>query len=444
MTHATKNSSLALVATLIGLVWALPACAQQQVRLDARLGEPVLLAGQKNKVYLKVGLTGFALEKPSARPAVNVAIVLDKSGSMSGQKLMRAKEAARMAVDRLSPNDIVSVVSYDSTVKVVVPATKASDKPAIHAGIGRLAAGGNTALFAGVSKGADELRKFLADERVNRVILLSDGLANVGPSTPGDLEGLGVALGREGMSVTTIGLGLDYNEDLMTKLAAASDGNHVFVERPEQLAHFFNLEFGDVLSVVAQDVEVTVRCAPGVRPVRALGREADIVGQEVRARLNQLYAEREKFVMLELEVQPNEKGATMPVVEVGVTYGNMVTGQTDQVAAKVTARYTDDAGEVQRSADRDVMVKAIQLEATERNRMAMLLNDQGKRQEAQRVLQDNAAFLDENFRTWNAPSLKSLGESNLEDSKNLDPEDYRRQRKQMRRKQYMFDMQQSY
>ncbi|MCB9538477.1 MAG: VWA domain-containing protein [Myxococcales bacterium] len=403
-----------------------------------------MLAGQKNKVYLKVGLTGFALEKPSARPAVNVAIVLDKSGSMSGQKLMRAKEAARMAVDRLSPDDIVSVISYDSTVKVVVPATKASDKPAIHAGIGRLAAGGNTALFAGVSKGADELRKFLAEERVNRVILLSDGLANVGPSTPGDLEGLGVALGREGMSVTTIGLGLDYNEDLMTKLAAASDGNHVFVERPEQLAHFFNLEFGDVLSVVAQDVEVTVRCAPGVRPVRALGREADIVGQEVRARLNQLYAEREKFVMLELEVQPNEKGATMPVVEVGVTYGNMVTGQTDQVAAKVTARYTDDAGEVQRSADRDVMVKAIQLEATERNRMAMLLNDQGKRQEAQRVLQDNAAFLNESFRTWNAPSLKSLEESNLEDSKNLDPEDYRRQRKQMRRKQYMFDMQQSY
>jgi Ca-activated chloride channel family protein len=444
VTHAKKNSSLALLALLTGLLWALPACAQQQVRLDARLGEPVLLAGQKNKVYLKVGLTGFALEKPSARPAVNVAIVLDKSGSMSGQKLMRAKEAARMAVDRLSPNDIVSVVSYDSTVKVVVPATKASDKPAIHTGIGRLAAGGNTALFAGVSKGADELRKFLAEERVNRVILLSDGLANVGPSTPGDLEGLGVALGREGMSVTTIGLGLDYNEDLMTKLAAASDGNHVFVERPEQLAHFFNLEFGDVLSVVAQDVEVTVRCAPGVRPVRALGREADIVGQEVRARLNQLYAEREKFVMLELEVQPNEQGATTPVVEVGVTYGNMVTGQTDQVAAKVTARYTDDAGEVQRSADRDVMVKAIQLEATERNRMAMLLNDQGKRQEAQRVLQDNAAFLNESWRTWNAPSLKSLEESNLEDSKNLDPEDYRRQRKQMRRKQYMFDMQQSY
>ena len=76
--------------------------------------------------------------------------------------------------------------------------------------------------------------------------------------------------------------------------------------------------------------------------------------------------------------------------------------------------------------------------------LAQALNMQGKRREAQRVLQDNAAFLNESFRTWNAPSLKSLEESNLEDSKNLDPEDYRRQRKQMRRKQYMFDMQQSY
>ena len=147
LSHITKGAHFLLNASAYGLmlsgrVIGLDAPGEgygSRIRQTAaRLGEPVMLAGQKNKVYLKVGLTGFALEKPSARPAVNVAIVLDKSGSMSGQKLMRAKEAARMAVDRLSPDDIVSVISYDSTVKVVVPATKASDKPAIHAGIGKM------------------------------------------------------------------------------------------------------------------------------------------------------------------------------------------------------------------------------------------------------------------------------------------------------------------
>ena len=436
------------MATAFLALAALTACggaaSAQKVGLDVRLGEPVMLAGQKNLVYLKVGLTGFDLEKSKSRPPVNIAIVLDKSGSMSGEKLMKAKEAAAMAVDRLSPDDIVSIIAYDSTVQVVVPATKATDKPAIHAGIRRLGAAGNTALFAVVSMAADELRKFLAEERVNRVILLSDGLANVGPSTPGDLESLGAALGREGMSVTTIGLGLDYNEDLMTKLAGASDGNHVFVEQPADLVRFFTLEFGDVLSVVAQDVGVVVKCAPGVRPVRALGREADIVGQVVTARLNQLYARREKFVMLELEVPAGEKGGTSPVAEVVVTYGNMATGTTEQVTGRVSARFTDDHGEVQRGADRDVMVKAVQLVATDRNRMAVLLNDQGRRAEAHQILQDNALFLNENFRTWNAPSLKSLEEANREDAKNLDPEDYKKRRKMMRREQYRFDSQQSY
>ncbi len=412
--------------------------------LDVSLGQRLLVAGQRSKVYLKVGLTGLALGASDDRPPVNVAIVLDKSGSMSGQKLYQAKQAARLAVDRLAPSDIVSVVAYDSTVRVVVPATKAMDKQSIHAGIDRLAAGGNTALFAGVSKGADELRKFFDRNRVNRVVLLSDGLANVGPSSASELARLGTALMREGMSVTTLGLGLDYNEDLMAQLARSADGNHAFIERAADLARFFELEFGTVLKVVGRDATLTIDCAPGIRPVRLLGRGGDIVGQQVVVRLNQLYAGEEKFALLEVEIPPGELRGRMPIARVEASYGNLVTQTTDTLQGAVDVGFVATAAEAERARDEAVMVKAIELVANERNRIALLLNDQGKTLEAQKVLRDNAAWLDNNFQRYKAPSLKRLERANNEDASNLEGENYRRQRKKMRKRQIEYDMQQMY
>ncbi len=418
--------------------------ATRTARLDVALGQPLAVAGQKNKVYLKVGLTGLALEDAGDRPPVNVSIVLDKSGSMGGQKLHQAKEAARLAVDRLAPSDIVSVVAYDSTVRVVVPATKAMDKRTIHHGIDRLSAGGNTALFAGVSKGAEELRKFFDRNRVNRVVLLSDGLANVGPSSASELARLGASLMREGMSVTTLGLGLDYNEDLMAQLARAADGNHAFIERASDLARFFELEFGTVLKVVGRNATLTIDCAPGVRPVRLLGRDGDIVGQQVVVRLNQLYASEEKFALLELEVPPGELGGRMPVARVEASYGNLLTQMTDRLRGGVDIGFVATAAEADRARDQSVMVKAIELVANERNRMALMLNDQGRTREARQVLQDNAAWLDDNFQRYKAPSLQKLKRANNEDASNLDGENYRRQRKKMRKRQIEYDMQQMY
>lgn len=437
-------------ATLAALLLALGApagaetarLASETARLDVALGQPLAVAGQKSKVFLKVGLTGMALEAPGDRPPVNVAIVLDKSGSMSGDKLFRAKQAARLAVDRLAPSDIVAVVAYDSTVRVVVPATKAVDKQSIYAGIDRLGASGNTALFAGVSKGADELRKFFDRNRVNRVVLLSDGLANVGPSSASELARLGASLMREGMSVTTLGLGLDYNEDLMSQLARASDGNHAFIERPEHLARFFELEFGTVLKVVARDATLTIECAPGVRPVRLLGRDGDIIGQQVVVRLNQLYADAEKFALLEVEVPPGELGARMPVARVEAAYGNLVTHQTDRLTGGVDIGFVATEFEADRARDESVMVNAVELIANERNRLALQLNDQGRTAEAQRTLRDNAAWLEDNFQRYKAPSLQKLKDANMDDASNLEGQDYRRQRKKMRKRQLEYDMQQ--
>lgn len=411
--------------------------------LETRMSTPLVLAGGPTTAYVKVALTGRPLEM-AGRPPVNVALVIDKSGSMQGVKIERARDAAIQAIAQLAPQDIVSIVTYDTTVTVLAPATRASDKAALFDAVRRIRPGGDTALFAGVTKGAAEVRKFLERGRVNRVILLSDGLANVGPSSPADLGGLGASLMREGISVTTFGLGLGYNEDLMVALARQSDGNHAFIEDAADLARFFELELGTAAAVVAQDVQLRLECGPGVRPVRVLGRPADIIGGRVTASMNQIYARQTQHLLLEVELAPGASGETRPVVQVEAIYGDVRSRVSASLAGETSVRFTGDRTAVERATDREVMVAAVEQIATERNALAVTLRDRGEVQQARDLLHQNAAFLDDNRARYNAPSLERLKNDNVSDAENLEGESWNRQRKTMRKKQLQMEMQQMY
>lgn len=316
-------SLLSALTVLASLPSAAPSRAS--VELDVGLGRPVLLANQKNRVHLRVALRGRPPAVATQRPPVNVCIAIDKSGSMSADdKMVKAREGAIQALRRLASADAFSVVAYDSTVRVVVPAGSASRRgDGIEGRIAGLLPGGDTALFGGVVKCAEELRKGLDRDRVNRIILLSDGQANVGPSTPGELGALGSDLMAEGISVATVGLGLHYNEDLMAELALRSDGRHTFVERAAELGRFLDDEMGSVTGIVARDVLVKVKVAQGARPLGILGRPADIVGDVVTAAFGKIYAGRQHFFVLEMEVDPATAAAVarkrLPLADVEVS-----------------------------------------------------------------------------------------------------------------------------
>jgi Ca-activated chloride channel family protein len=414
-----------------------------QIKLNAALATPVLLADKKQTVYLRVGLTGFLLEKENVA-SVNVGLVIDKSGSMQGEKIRRAKDAAVMAVERLRNSDILSVVTYDHHAEVLLPATKAQDNETIINAINKITAGGQTALFDGVEKGAKEVRKFLDRKRVNRIVLVSDGLANVGPSTPYELGVLGTSLGKENITVTTIGLGLGYNEDLMAQLAKKSDGNHAFAESAKDLIGFFNHEFGDILSVVAQEVNVTVIAINGVRPVRVLGRDADIQEEKVLVKLNQLYSEQEKYVLVELEVPSTQINNERVIAGVAVVYRNMETDTSERLSSTVSATFTDSPQIVKEKTNATVMTAAIEQLAVEKNKLAVKLRDEGKVKEAKKVLLGNATFLAEEAAKYDSKELEKLKELNLEDAENLDEESWTKQRKSMRRQQHKSENQQMY
>ena len=288
--------SLTMLTVVCGLAAMLGASLQAAViTLTAEVDKPLLLADRTQTAYLRIGLTGCPQERLKERTPVNVAMVIDKSGSMSGDRIRYAREAAILALQRLNADDIVSVVVYDSQVQVLVPATKMTRREDIIRAIRRIEAGGTTALYAGVQAGAEEVCKFQTPGRVNRVVLLSDGQANVGPQTPEALGRLGAQLAEKGLSVTTIGLGLGYNEDLMSRLADKSDGGHYFAESPNELASVFDREFDRALSVVAQEIRIEIILPKGIRPVRLLGREGTIKGQSVTIELGSVYSEHEKY-----------------------------------------------------------------------------------------------------------------------------------------------------
>lgn len=403
-----------------------------QIDLDAAMGSSKMLAGQKQTGYLRVAMTGFEQENPEERAPVNVAFVLDKSGSMQGEKIRHAKDAAILAIDKLHNDDIVSVVLYDSVVQVLVPATKVSDRDAIYNAIQRIEANGSTALFAGVSKGADELKKFLDKNRVNRIVLLSDGLANVGPASSDELGELGQSLGAEGIAVSTIGLGLGYNEDLMVQLAQSSDGNHMFAEQPADLEVAFRSEFGDVLSVVAQDVDVTITCTDGIRPIRVIGREADIEGQKIHLSLNQLYSEQTKYVIVEVEVPAHDVGHHVAIAEAAVSYRNMTTGDKQTVTKVTMVEMTDSQDVVDASVNKAVMEAAVRQIGVERYALACDLRDQGRIEEAKHLLETNVIWFVDNATSLNSAFLLEDAATNEAAQSNLGSEDWKRQRKVMK------------
>lgn len=421
-----------------------PAPGDLDITFDVDVGEPLMIAGQEQTAYIKITLGGFALPSANKRSPINLALVLDRSSSMAGDKLEKAKEAALMVIDRLQPDDIISVVSYDSGVEVLVPATKANERDHIRERIAALTPRGSTALFAGVSHGLEEAAKYLDAKRVNRIILLSDGQANVGPRSPNELGRLGEVAARQGISITTIGLGLGYNEDLMTQLAMRSDGNHGFAENAVDLAKLFKHELGDIMSVVAKDVEIEISFEDGITPVRALGREATITGRTARMSLSQLYAKQQKHVLFEVKVPPGAAGKKRALADVAVKYANMISKKRGTKRDAVAIEFSAAPKLVAARQNKKVMEAAVEAIATDENRRAVALRDQGKIQEATRVLRDNARYLEKEAGRLKSIKLQTYGVQNSVDARNIAKPNWNQTRKSMRADQHRNSSQQAW
>jgi Ca-activated chloride channel family protein len=238
------------------------------------------------------------------RKALNLGLVLDRSGSMQGEKLQNTKEAARVLVKHLAADDILSVVTFESDVDTLIPPGPVTDKGQLRQHIDRIETGGCTNLSGGWLKGIEHVASKASPDYINRILLMTDGMANEGIVDPGKLAAIGASAKKEhDITTTTLGFGAGFQEDLLTGIAKNSGGNFYFIETADAAPEVFKEELGDLLKLVAQNVEVSVTLE---QPVKLMKQWTDHPAAQARNTitfsLGDAYSQEEKMVLLGLFV----------------------------------------------------------------------------------------------------------------------------------------------
>ncbi|HSH75739.1 MAG TPA: VWA domain-containing protein [Longimicrobiales bacterium] len=236
-----------------------------------------------------------------ARVPLNLSVVLDCSGSMSGAKLHHAKQAAEQLLARVHPEDTTSVVSFASDVVVVAPAAKRGSQTQLGSEIARIVTRGMTNLSGGWLEGRAQVERFKAEQSSNRIVLMTDGLANQGITDSDQLARLFGQARAHGVTTSTIGFGQDFDEALLERLADAGGGNAHYIEHPDQAEVVFRSELDELLALSAQNLTVELRLEGGVELVavhHSYPRET--TGRGIRLRLGDLYASEPKQLLIEL------------------------------------------------------------------------------------------------------------------------------------------------
>jgi Ca-activated chloride channel family protein len=286
---------------------------------------PALLAGQPNTVDVLVRV--LAPDTPATglpeRPCLNLAIVIDRSGSMAGQPLHEAKLCARFMIDNLKKSDRAGVVAYDDSVTVVVSSEKLSDKERFRAAIARLREGGSTNLHGGWLQGASEAADNLEPGVTGHVLLLSDGNANRGVTDVSEIASQCGQLAEKGVTTSTYGLGFHFNEQLMLEMARGGRGTAYYSETAESLIDRFREEFSLLASLCARDVRLRLVPAPGVRAEILNSYERNDRGEW---RLPDLAYEGEVWAAVRLYIDKTlipATGEAFPVIQARASYRDL-------------------------------------------------------------------------------------------------------------------------
>jgi Ca-activated chloride channel family protein len=352
-------------------------------------------AGESGERYLRVRITAPKGESVRRRLPLNLALVLDRSGSMSGSKLDKAKEAADYCVRQLGEDDRIALVTYDDEVDLVSPSREMNSKGQrrLRDDIRRIESGGNTNLGGGWLAGAKEVAAHNRDGNLGRVILLTDGLANVGMTDPAELAHHAAELRARGVSTTTMGIGADFNEDLLERMARKGGGHFYFIENARQIPDMLRRELGETLSTVWRGVVLELTLPRGVEAGIMNDFEAEHDGNRVRVRLDDLVSGENRAPVFRLHVPPGEAGSQLPF-ELNLRYNDVASGEARTVKLADTAlTYVARAEAEQEAPDAAVREEVELLNVARAREQALQYDAAGDYAQSQATLAGAAAAL---------------------------------------------------
>ena len=343
------------------------------LRMTTQLDRRYLPESGGGEAYLQIDLTTDADPSARRRVPVNAVLVLDRSGSMTGPKLDRARDAVRALVQALGEGDRLAVVEFGSEASVLVPSSPMTPAARLRvlSAVDSLQAFGGTNMSAAFDTAAPELLRGHGGGRVDKVFLASDGQANEGVS---DRQGLLRLAQRDvaGATLSTFGMGEDYDEDLMTAFASQNGGRARYLASPEVLPGAFRDELSRAAAAAARNVRLQIE---GTNVEHVLGYEAE--GGWVR--LPDFAAGEERRVLVKLRVPPGRGLAEL--LRVQLRFDDAASGAGAEASAIVQGAYTTDSG-LLALVRTGAAVEGAKAEMAELAQHAAQLQEAGRRDEA--------------------------------------------------------------
>lgn len=326
--------------------------ADDGMSVSARLVTGRILPGTQEHNLAVTIAAPAATDVAIGRPPLSLAIVIDRSGSMHGAPIENARAAALSMLRQLDGRDAFTVVTYSSSSETVIPMERATDanKAAARAAIETIDDDGGTCISCGLETGAGELAHSPVEGGLRRILLISDGQANEGLYDRDELAQLAANKAARGVSISTVGVGLDFDETTMRRLAEVGRGNYYFVEDTVALSAMFSRELGNLSRTIASDVRLVATPAAGVHIEEAYGYPMTRAGDSVVVPVADMRAGETRKVVFRVTVAAGQQG---PLVLAQVDVGWHRVSDGLQRGAHTTAEVdvVDDARAVAASVD---------------------------------------------------------------------------------------------
>lgn len=335
--------------------------------------------------YGLVELTAPDAPSRAARAPVNVALVLDRSGSMGGQKIALARIAVEHALRLLKPTDRFSLVVFDDVVDVVVGSTLGSAEAKRHAlrKLAEIDARGSTNLAGGWEAGCEQVAAHLTGDAIGRCLLVTDGQANVGASDPEALARLAGAMRQRGVATSTFGVGADFDERTLQRIAEGGQGHFYFVETPQAIPDLLTSELGDSLEIVAREAALVLHVPEGVDAAPVGPFRVASAGRVVRIELGDLASGQELQLVVKLTFPAGTAGDVHVVGFALAAKDDALGALSQEVAWTFAGHAENDAQHRDRVVDRAVA----RLYAALARQAALALNHEGRFDEARQLIE---------------------------------------------------------
>ncbi len=356
------------------------------------LSHTSLLAGRENAIFADVRVVADANDsvRAEARAPISLAIVVDTSGSMQGEKLDDAKRSVLRLLSDMRDDDEITLVRYDDHSELVQPLARVgSVRTALSARVREMEAGGGTNIPAGLSHGLRALDEATRG-RVRRIVVVSDGLDN----TRSQAENIARSSFASGITVSSLGIGLDFDESYMGSLAQTGHGNFAFVKENGSLEAFLKRELVETSTTTVENARVRLRLPEGTRFVSASGADATVHGNEVELAIGSLFAGDQRRVLVELAARaPNDGEAN--AIQTTASW-NLVGGSSTTVAAApLRLLATSELAVFESGRDGAVLASAASVRASRRQIEAAAAYSQGDISRATALAAENEKALEE-------------------------------------------------